>query len=149
MSPSVLALPVAPAARPAAAPSVLIADADAARGRALAARCVGAGAQAMVAVDALQAVTFARRTLPQFIVLHARLPGGNGLGALQRIRSIPALSWVPIVLVGTAELPARMVAEATRGMGAELTLLDDVAPEAVLDVLAHAMAGTPALRVVA
>lgn len=137
MSPSLHFLQAAlqrPAAPAPGTPIVLVADADAQRGRELAAKCTGFGWSPMLAVDALQAVTFANRGRPDLVVLHTRLPGGNGLGALERIRRLPQLGDVPAVVVGVPDEDAALIA-ALRAACPDVVLLRDAMPGIVATVL--------------
>ena len=137
MSPSLRYLQAAPApsAAPAStAPTVLIADADVARGRELAARCQSFGWVPLLAVDALQAVTFTNRNRPDLVVLHTRLPAGNGLGALERIRRLPGCMGLPVVMIGVPAHDEALVARC-RAAARDVVLLADATPDLVAGAL--------------
>lgn len=55
------------------------------------------------ATDAYTAVTAAREQQPDVILLDFRLPGGDALVVMQRLRQFPKLSFVPIVIVSAAD----------------------------------------------
>lgn len=52
-----------------------------------------------VAYDASSAVTAARKAEPDLILLDLGLPGGDGYLVMQRLRSFPTLSGVPVVVI--------------------------------------------------
>lgn len=102
MSPSVkTAMPRSPVAAPAV--RILLADADPLRSRTVVSGLRALGWAPIAALDALQALTFAIRQQPHAIVLHVRLPGGNGIGALRRIRSTATTAKLPVLVVGVPE----------------------------------------------
>jgi len=49
--------------------------------------------------DAMAAFTQARKSPPDLIVLDLGLPAGGGYTVLQRLKSIPALSVIPVLVV--------------------------------------------------
>jgi DNA-binding response OmpR family regulator len=53
----------------------------------------------VVSGDAMAAFTEARKQSPDLVILDLGLPAGGGFTVLQRLKSIPALSVVPVVVV--------------------------------------------------
>jgi CheY-like chemotaxis protein len=51
------------------------------------------------AVDALSAVTEARKQEPDLILLDLGLPAGDGFLVMDRIKAVPALAIIPIIVV--------------------------------------------------
>jgi CheY-like chemotaxis protein len=51
------------------------------------------------AVDALSAVTEARKHEPDLILLDLGLPAGDGFLVMDRIKAVPALAIIPIIVV--------------------------------------------------
>lgn len=56
-----------------------------------------------VAADAREAITMARRVQPAAILLDLGLPDGNGFLVLDRLKRIPALAHIPIIIVSAEE----------------------------------------------
>lgn len=116
------------------APRVLVGDADPRRAAALAARCRTAGWEAVIAPDTTSGVALAARHLPHAIVLHARPASGTVIGALARLRGIPALRRVPVIVCGVDGDPND--AAALYAGGANLLLLDETDSEGLFVELA-------------
>jgi DNA-binding response OmpR family regulator len=57
------------------------------------------------AADALQAITVARQTRPDAIILDLGLPGGNGFIVLQRLKANTTLSCIPVIILTADESP--------------------------------------------
>jgi DNA-binding response OmpR family regulator len=55
--------------------------------------------EVIVAADAMSAFTEARQQKPDLIILDLGLPAGGGFSVLQRLKSIPALSLIPVLVV--------------------------------------------------
>ena len=55
--------------------------------------------EVIVAADAMSAFTEARKQKPDLIILDLGLPAGGGFSVLQRLKSIPALSLIPVLVV--------------------------------------------------
>jgi putative two-component system response regulator len=52
-----------------------------------------------VAMDAVGAVSVARRERPDLVILDFGLPAGNGALVLERLRAIPFLSTTPVLMI--------------------------------------------------
>lgn len=116
------------------APRVLVADADPGRADALATRCRAAGWEAVTAADTTSGVSLAARHLPHAIVLHATPASGTVVGALARLRGIPALRRVPVIVCGVDGDPDE--AAALYAGGASLLLFDQTDSEGLFVELA-------------
>jgi DNA-binding response OmpR family regulator len=61
------------------------------------------GLDVATAADAIAAVSVAVRVRPDIAVVDMTLPGGDGLTVMQRMRAMPQLAGVPVVLLGDRE----------------------------------------------
>ncbi len=52
-----------------------------------------------VAMDAVGAVSTARRERPDLVILDFGLPAGNGAVVLERLRALPVLSTTPVLMI--------------------------------------------------
>jgi len=64
-----------------------------------------AGYSVVMAVDSVSALSAIMREKPDLILLDIGLPGGDGMGVLQKVKANPAISNIPIIIV-TAKDPA-------------------------------------------
>jgi DNA-binding response OmpR family regulator len=62
-----------------------------------------AGYHVYGAVDALQGSMMARKENPDLVVLDVALPGGGGPSVLERLRNLPGLSLVPVLVYSGLE----------------------------------------------
>jgi len=83
--------------------SILIVDDDPNHNKFLSAWLRSAGYVPLVAVDGLQAVTIARRQRPDLVLLDMGLPAGGGLSVLSRIKEMPALSDIPVIVLSAQD----------------------------------------------
>jgi DNA-binding response OmpR family regulator len=58
------------------------------------------------AADALTAVSEARKQLPDLIILDLGLPAGDGFVVMERLKKIPALAVIPIIVVSARDVRA-------------------------------------------
>jgi DNA-binding response OmpR family regulator len=49
--------------------------------------------------DAIQAVQFARKEIPDLIILDLMIPGGGGLNVLERLKQIPETQGIPVIIL--------------------------------------------------
>ncbi len=57
------------------------------------------GYEVVVAMDGLQAVGMAREQEPDLILLDIGLPAGDGFSVMERLGNLPALAFIPIVII--------------------------------------------------
>lgn len=55
--------------------------------------------EVLVTSDAMAAFTEARKHHPDLIILDLGLPAGGGFAVLQRLKAIPALSVIPVLVI--------------------------------------------------
>ncbi|MGZ8795993.1 MAG: response regulator transcription factor [Thermoanaerobaculia bacterium] len=55
--------------------------------------------QVFVSGDAMAGLIEVRHRMPDLIILDLGLPAGGGLSVLQRVKAIPALSVIPVLIV--------------------------------------------------
>jgi DNA-binding response OmpR family regulator len=79
-------------------------------------RLRGSGYAAVQAADGVGAISAAQKERPDLILLDLGLPGGDGFQVLQRLKAIPRLAVIPVIVV-TARDPASNE-EKTAALGA-------------------------------
>lgn len=99
-----------------AKPRILVVEDDADQRSALAQRLRFEGYEAMFAADAPSATRLARISRPDLIILDLGLPGGDGYLVMERLRMIPALSTIPVLVLSARE--ATQEKERARAAGA-------------------------------
>jgi two-component system, OmpR family, KDP operon response regulator KdpE len=62
-------------------------------------RLVASSYSVVTAVDAISAVSVARKEVPDLIILDLGLPGGDGFLVLERIRSLAGLAATPVIVL--------------------------------------------------
>lgn len=82
---------------------ILIVEDDPDMVRAMAVRLKRQGYDLVVATDAISAIGLARRGKPDLIVLDLGLPGGDGFMVMKRLKSLPDLMLVPIIVVSARD----------------------------------------------
>ena len=78
---------------------ILIVDDDQDIRRLLGHRMKNEGYEAVFAGDAIAAVNVARKEAPDVILLDLGLPAGDGRLVMERLRAMPALEGIPIIVV--------------------------------------------------
>ena len=141
--------------------NVLVVDGDRVAAQLLCGRLNHSGHRARVAFDAQHAVMACQRSRPHVIILDVQLPGDGGADLLARLKAMPQMAMVPIIVLTAAadrETAARALgADAFMLKPADLQLLDAEMqrcvpptrvlsfPEPVDDVIVFRMEGTTAL----
>ena len=78
---------------------VLVADDDKELCQLLSAVLRSQGHEVLFAFDALQALTVARDNTPDVIVLDINMPGGTGVGALEKLKINMKTSMIPVLVI--------------------------------------------------
>jgi DNA-binding response OmpR family regulator len=86
---------------------VLIADDDRDLCQLLSAVLRSQGHEVVFAFDAAQALTVARTSTPDIIVLDINMPGGTGVGALEKLKFNMKTSMIPVLVI-TASTDERL-----------------------------------------
>jgi DNA-binding response OmpR family regulator len=96
-----------------------------------------------LAVDAVDAIAEARKHEPDLIILDLGLPAGDGFLVMERLKAIPSLAVIPIIVVSARELRAnqRLALKA----GAKAFLQKPLDSNELLAVVRHAL-GEPSQR---
>jgi len=84
---------------------ILIADDDRGVLTYLSAGLRGLGFEVDVALDTMQAVMKAMRTVPDAIVLDIQMPGGTGITALERFKASTHTQAIPVVVITGSATP--------------------------------------------
>ena len=92
--------------------------------------------------DALSSMTEARKHEPDLIILDLGLPAGDGFVVMQRLKAIPALAVIPIIVVSARDVLANR--ERALKAGAKAYLQKPVDNAELLKVIRRAL-GEPAL----
>jgi DNA-binding response OmpR family regulator len=94
------------------------------------------GLEVATAADAIAAVSTAVRVRPDVALVGTTLPGGDGVTVMQRMRAMPQLAGVPVILLGAHGDVRR---DAALSAGASGYLAKPVDPTAFLQVLRAAL----------
>jgi two-component system cell cycle response regulator len=86
---------------------ILIVDDDADLRQGLNRRLRASNYDTAFAVDAVQAVSVARREKPDLVLLDIGLPGGDGFVVIERMRTNAELGFVPVIIITGRDLTAR------------------------------------------
>ncbi len=92
--------------------------------------------------DALSSMTEARKHEPDLIILDLGLPAGDGFVVMERLRAIPALAVIPIIVVSARDVLANR--ERALKAGAKAYLQKPVDNAELLKMIRRAL-GEPAL----
>ncbi len=85
---------------------ILIVDDDQDIRRLLGHRLKSDGYEPVFAGDAITAVNAARKEAPDLILLDLGLPAGDGRIVMERLRAMPALEGIPIIIITARDLGA-------------------------------------------
>jgi DNA-binding response OmpR family regulator len=94
------------------------------------------------AIDALSSMSEARKNEPDLIILDLGLPAGDGFVVMERLKSVPALSVIPVIVVSARDVLANK--ERALKAGAKAFLQKPVDNAELLRVIRQAL-GEPAL----
>jgi two-component system alkaline phosphatase synthesis response regulator PhoP len=86
-----------------ASAKILIVDDDQDIRQLLAYRLKARGYEAIFAGDAIAAVNQARKEKPDLILLDLMLPAGDGYVVLERLKAMPALDGIPVIIVSARD----------------------------------------------
>ena len=78
---------------------ILIVEDDQDMVRAMGVRLRAQGYNLAIARDAISAISMARKENPDLIVLDLGLPGGDGFQVIGRLKALPELMLVPVIVV--------------------------------------------------
>jgi CheY-like chemotaxis protein len=81
------------------ASKILIVDDDAVVQRVLKARLHERGCETVFAADGISAIGVARKEQPDLIVLDIGLPAGDAFVVLERLKTMPALANIPVIVI--------------------------------------------------
>ena len=112
---------------------VLIADDDRVLSHLLSARLRSKGWTVTVAFDAMQAMMFAMRIVPDVILLDINMPGGTGIEALRKLKVSSKTSQIPVVVLSGSLNPADEVM--VRELGAIGYVTKPADPDTLHDTL--------------
>ena len=104
-----------------------------------------AGHRVVTATDGMTALSVARRELPQVVVVDVLLPAGNGLGFLERMRSIADLSTTAAIVMSGGD--ADTYAYQAEALGASF-LPKPLSPAELLGAVEEALSGSSAMSVI-
>jgi two-component system cell cycle response regulator DivK len=117
--------------------NILVAEDDKALSRMLCGILQEGGHICVPVYDATQAFMYAMKQAPDLILLDVNMPGGSGVGVLQKLKNSTKTSRIPVlVLSGSIDpnLPAQVVE-----MGAVRYLAKPVDPDALNQAVAEAV----------
>lgn len=124
--------------------TILVADDDVGLLRALTVRLEAEGYQVVEAQDAVQAVSVARRSNPDLLILDINMPAGDGFTIQQRIRAIDELHGVPVIYL-TGERSTR-VSYGAREAGACAVLYKPLDTDRLIITVAEHIGTTASIR---
>jgi CheY-like chemotaxis protein len=96
---------------------ILIADDDRAFTQLLAGWLRGKGFEVQVSADAATALVAATARPPDLILLDVRMPAGNGIDTLRKLKRLPRTQDVPVIVISAVHDPSP--ADEARSLGAE------------------------------
>ena len=93
--------------------------------------------QVLVTSDAMAAFTEARKQQPDLIILDLGLPAGGGFSVLQRLKAIPALALIPVLVISGLDRATheQKAIEAGANMYIQKPAADEVLLSSVKDLI--------------
>jgi DNA-binding response OmpR family regulator len=85
--------------------NILVADDDQVYLKLIATRLRAEGFRVTTVVDAMQAFMAAVREPPDAILLDVKMPGGTGLDALRKLKSLAKTSVIPVIVISGVHTP--------------------------------------------
>ena len=122
---------------------ILIVDDDQDIRRLLAHRLKAESYETVFASDAISAVNMARREEPDLILLDLGLPAGDGYVVMERLKAMPSLEGVPVIVVTARDLSGER--ERIASAGAEAVFHKPIEHERLLAAV-RATLGEPPER---
>src|SRR4051812_22559593 len=117
--------------------NILVAEDDKALSRMLCGVLQESGHICVPVYDATQAFMFAMKQAPDLILLDVNMPGGSGVGVLQKLKNSTKTSRIPVVVLSGSidpNLPAQVVE-----MGAVRFLAKPVDPDVLNQAVVEAV----------
>jgi DNA-binding response OmpR family regulator len=109
---------------------ILIVDDNVDLVRGLNIRLSAEGYNMVFAIDAISAISLARKEVPDLILLDIALPGGDGFAVMERLRSIGSVAAVPIIIITGRDIPTSQ--KRTLNAGAQAVLRKPVNNDVLL-----------------
>jgi len=101
-----------------------------------------AGYRVEIAEDAIGAVSTARLTRPDLVVLDLGLPGGSGAAVLERLRNLSATALVDVIVI-TGATPDYDRGRELEALGCDTVLLKPVTHEQLLSAIEEKINSAP------
>jgi CheY-like chemotaxis protein len=120
---------------------ILIVDDDQDIRRLLGIRLKGAGYDVVFAGDAIAAVNQARLERPDMILLDLGMPAGDGYLVMERLKAMPALEGIPVIVVSARD--PQTEEERLAESGAEAFFRKPFDHEELLAAIARALGAEP------
>jgi CheY-like chemotaxis protein len=121
---------------------ILIVDDDQDIRRLLGIRLKGQGYEPVFAGDAISAINQARHEHPDLILLDLALPAGDGYLVMERLKAMPALEGVPVIVVSARD--PRSEEERFAQSGADAFFRKPFDHEELLSAIQRALGAEPA-----
>lgn len=119
---------------------ILIVDDNADARLLLSVRLKASGYETVYAANPLEVIMMAHQAKPDAILLDLGLPGSSGFLVLERLKSVPALASIPVVIV-SAEEPQMAQAKAL-ALGAVAFLQKPVSQRMLIQTIEQSLAAT-------
>ncbi len=123
------------------APHILVVEDEALLAKAMAATLRNAGMEVSVVHNGDEGLELARRLHPDVILLDVMLPGRSGIDVCATLKTQPATTSIPIIIISARATPQ----DRMRGLiaGADQYLTKPFSPTQLLELLQHVLKGQP------